>query len=112
MNALGFLGLCCIKRGKTFTKSGEQTQRKHQFYFENLAAFSTKRGGADQKENFSKRGKNVQDGVGQNIALGKWVFQLFHQRKFSGMEWIVHSFFRIIYSNYIIIPGILDTFII
>ena len=61
---------------------------------------------------FRDRAKNVQDGMGQNIALGKWVFQLFHQRKFSGMEWIVHSFFRIIYSNYIIIPGILDTFII
>ena len=68
MNAQGFLGLCCIKRGKTFTKSGEQTQRKHPVYFGNLggmrgaASFSTKRG--------EPKGKFF--GTGQKMCRTEW----------------------------------------
>lgn len=81
----GIPGALLYKERENFHKI-RRTNTEKTSYFGNLAGmrwaafFSTKRGGADQKENFSGRGKKVQDGVGQNIALGIWVF---HQRKFS-----------------------------
>ena len=77
----GIPGALLYKERENFHKI-RRTNTEKTSYFGNLAgmrgaaSFSTKRGGSDQKD----EAKDVQDGVGQNIALGIWVF---HQRKFS-----------------------------
>ena len=74
----GIPGALLYKERENFHKI-RRTNTEKTSYFGNLAGmrwaafFSTKRGGADQKENFSGRGKKC-------AARGKWVF---HQRKFS-----------------------------
>ena len=84
----GIPGALLYKERENFHKI-RRTNTEKTSYFGNLAGmrgalgqplFLRNAAGRTKRKIFRDGAKDVQDGVGQNIALGKWVF---HQRKFS-----------------------------
>ena len=84
----GIPGALLYKERENFHKI-RRTNTEKTSYFGNLAGmlgalgqplFLRNAAGRTKRKIFRDGAKDVQDGAGQNIALGKWVF---HQRKFS-----------------------------